>query len=79
MVLDFELVKELEERERSCHRSNKIEKTAVKKTKVFPAEVAKVKTVKCNCNCNSNPATNWWLALIAFLLFLMLCLNPNFE
>lgn len=24
-------------------------------------------------------ATNWLLALIAFLLFLMLCLNPNFE
>lgn len=27
----------------------------------------------------NNSATNWLLVLIAFLLFFMLCTNPNFE
>ncbi len=77
MELDIDLVKKLEERERSCFHSNRTVETAVKQPKVVPAEPTKIKTVKCNCN--SNPAINWWLALIAFLLFFMLCTNPNFE
>lgn len=75
MLIDAEIIKELEQQELSCC-SVKVEETAVK-PKVVAAEPTKIKSVKCSCKCN--PATNWWLALIAFLLFLMLCLNPNFE
>lgn len=75
MLIDADFIKELEQQELSCC-STKVEETAVK-PKVVAAESTKIKSVKCSCNCN--PATNWWLALIAFLLFLMLCLNPNFE
>lgn len=75
MLIDADFIKKLEQQELSCC-SAKVEETAVK-PKVVAAEPTKIKSVKCSCNCN--PATNWWLALIAFLLFLMLCLNPNFE
>ena len=75
MLIDTDFIKELEQQELSCCPA-KVEETAVK-SKVVAAEPTKFKSVKCSCS--YNPATNWWLALIAFLLFLMLCLNPNFE
>ena len=73
--LDPSIVKLLEQKELSSRYGCECKETAVK-NKVLPAEPVKTASVKCNY---SNPATNWWLALIAFLLFLMLCTNSNFN
>lgn len=77
MNINTDIVKRLERQELLC-RCAKIEDSTVT-PKVVPAEPTKSKSVVCNYSYSSNSATNWWLALIAFLLFLMLCLNPNFE
>lgn len=37
-------------------------------TSIEPKEVRIIKTITCRSS-----ATNWWLALIAFLLFMILC------
>ena len=80
MVMDVnikDMIKRLEQND-VLRLSPKLEDAAVT-PKVVPAETSKTKKVVCNCSYSSNSATNWWLGLIAFLLFLMLCLNPNFE
>lgn len=74
--LDHSIVKQLEEKELSSKYGCDCKETVIR-NKMLPAEQVKVCTVKCSCY--SNPATNWWLALIAFLLFLMLCTNSNFN
>ncbi|MBR2369690.1 MAG: hypothetical protein IKA83_06000 [Paludibacteraceae bacterium] len=76
MLIDTDFIKKLEQQEVS-YRSVEVEETAAK-PKVVPVEPTKIKSAMYSCS-YYNPATNWWLALIAFLLFLMLCLNPNFE
>lgn len=76
MKINTDIVKKLEQQELLC-RCSKVEENTVT-AKVEPTEPTKGKSV-CKFYHNGNSATNWWLALIAFLLFFMLCTNPNFE